>query len=74
MKPFSRHSKQWYAPRPSWGKQATINGRPAWQVAEERKRERDQSGADSWGLSTGSGFSKSLREQISSMISGKRAR
>lgn len=42
IRPFSRHSKQWYSPRPSWGKQATINGRPAWQVAEERKRERDQ--------------------------------
>ena len=39
--PFSRHSKQWYAPRPSWGKQATINGRPAWQVAEERKARRE---------------------------------
>lgn len=43
MRPFSRHSKQWYKPLTVSGRQATINGRPAWQVAEERKRERDQS-------------------------------
>jgi hypothetical protein len=33
---FERHSKRWYAPRPSWGRGATINGKPAWQVAQER--------------------------------------
>jgi hypothetical protein len=33
---FERHNKRWYAPRPSWGRGATINGKPAWQVAQER--------------------------------------
>ena len=42
MKPFERHSKQWYRPLTLSGRQATINGKPAWLVAEERKRERDQ--------------------------------
>lgn len=35
--PFERHTQRYYAPRPSWGKQATINGRPAWQVVQERR-------------------------------------
>ena len=34
---FERHSKKYYAPRPSWGKQATINGKPAWLVVQERR-------------------------------------
>lgn len=42
FKPFQEHGKQFYAQRPSWNRQATINGRPAWQVVEERKREREQ--------------------------------
>jgi len=33
---FERHSKRWYAPRPSWNRGATINGKPAWQVAQDR--------------------------------------
>lgn len=41
QQPFARHDRHWYAPRPSWNKQATILGRPAWKVAEERKGERD---------------------------------
>lgn len=35
---FERHDKRWYKPlvaRPDRG--ATINGRPAWQVVEERR-------------------------------------
>lgn len=36
-RPFARHSQRYYAKRPSWGRGATINGRPAWQVAEERR-------------------------------------
>ncbi len=34
--PFERHNARYYAPRPSWNRGATINGKPAWQVAEER--------------------------------------
>lgn len=34
---FERHDKQWYARRPSWGRRATVNGKPAWQAAEERR-------------------------------------
>lgn len=36
--PFERHNARYYAPRPSWNRGATINGRPAWQVAEERRK------------------------------------
>lgn len=36
--PFERHNKRYYAPRPSWNRGATINGKPAWQVAEERRK------------------------------------
>lgn len=41
---FERHSKRWYAPRPSWNRQATINGKPAWQVAEERNAQQEPKG------------------------------
>jgi hypothetical protein len=34
---FERHSQHHYARRPSWNRGATINGRPAWQVIEERR-------------------------------------
>ena len=34
---FQQHDKRWYKPRPSWNRGATINGRPAWQVVEERR-------------------------------------
>ena len=37
--PFARHSARHYAPRKSWNRQATICGKPAWMVAEERKKE-----------------------------------
>lgn len=36
--PFERHNARYYAPRPSLNRCATINGRPAWQVAEERRK------------------------------------
>lgn len=36
---FERHDKRKFAPRPSRASTgATINGRPAWQVAEERRK------------------------------------
>ena len=35
---FERHSKKYYAPRqPSGRRGATINGRPAWLVVQERR-------------------------------------
>lgn len=37
-RPFAKHWERKLAPRPSWGKQSTINGRPAWQVVEERRK------------------------------------
>lgn len=40
--PFQRHEARRLAPPRSWGKRATINGRPAWQVVEERKGKRDE--------------------------------
>lgn len=36
--PFDNHWKRKTAPRPSWNRGAKINGKPAWQVAEERKK------------------------------------
>ena len=36
--PFERHNARQYAPRPSWNRGATINGKPAWQVVEERRK------------------------------------
>ena len=43
---FENHSKRWYAPRPSLKRQATINGKPAWLVAEERRNDsKEQSNA-----------------------------
>lgn len=36
-RPFARHAQRFYAPRPSWGKRATINGRPAHEVVAERQ-------------------------------------
>lgn len=36
--PFERHNARYYAPRPRWNRGATINGKPAWQVAEERRK------------------------------------
>ena len=36
--PFERHNARYYAPRPSWNRGTTINGKPAWQVAEERRK------------------------------------
>ena len=36
--PFERHNARYYATRPSWNRGATINGKPAWQVAEERRK------------------------------------
>lgn len=36
--PFERHNARYYAQRPSWNRGATINGKPAWQVAEERRK------------------------------------
>lgn len=36
--PFERRNARYYAPRPSWNRGATINGKPAWQVAEERRK------------------------------------
>lgn len=36
--PFERHNARYYAPRPSWNRGAKINGKPAWQVAEERRK------------------------------------
>ena len=35
---FDNHWQRKTAPRKSWGKSATINGKPAWQVAEERRK------------------------------------
>ena len=35
--PFERHTQRYYAPRPSWNRCATINGRPAWLVVQERR-------------------------------------
>lgn len=40
--PFERHNARYYAPRPSRGRGATINGKPAWQVAEERRKAQQQ--------------------------------
>lgn len=40
--PFARHDRRHYAQRPSWGKGATINGKPAWLVAEERRKAATQ--------------------------------
>ena len=40
--PFERHNARYYAPRPSWNRGATINGKPAWQVAEERAKAQQQ--------------------------------
>lgn len=40
--PFERHSARYYAPRPSWNRGATINGKPALQVAEERRKAQQQ--------------------------------
>ena len=34
---FERHTQRYYAPRPSWNRRATINGKPAWQVVQERR-------------------------------------
>ena len=43
---FERHSKRWYAPRPSWKRGATINGKPAWQVAQDRAEQmKEKAGA-----------------------------
>lgn len=39
--PFERHNARYYAPRPSWNRGATINGKPAWQVADERRKASD---------------------------------
>ena len=35
--PFERHTQRYYAPRLSWNRCATINGRPAWLVVQERR-------------------------------------
>lgn len=35
--PFERHTQRYYAPRPSWNRGATINGKPAWLVVQERR-------------------------------------
>jgi hypothetical protein len=35
---FDNHWQRKTAPRPSWNRGATINGKPAWQVAEERRK------------------------------------
>lgn len=36
---FERHSKRWYRPLKHSGRVgATINGKPAWLVAEERRK------------------------------------
>lgn len=44
--PFERHTARQYAPRPSWGKRATvqIDGKqiPAWMAAEARKKEQSK--------------------------------
>lgn len=34
---FERHTQRYYAPRPSWNRRATINGKPAWLVVQERR-------------------------------------
>lgn len=34
---FERHTQRYYAPRPSWNRGATINGKPAWLVVQERR-------------------------------------
>lgn len=41
---FERHDKRWYTQRPSWGRRATINGRPAWQVTQERREAAQSKG------------------------------
>ena len=41
-KPFARHQAKFYSPRPSWNRQATINGRPAYEVVEERRRQAEE--------------------------------
>lgn len=43
---FERHNKRFYSQRPSWNRQATIDGRPAWMVVEERKRQRQENRND----------------------------
>lgn len=36
--PFERHSKKYYSPRHPFGRRgATINGKPAWLVVQERR-------------------------------------
>lgn len=37
--PFERHNARYYAQRRSWNRCVKINGRPAWVVLEERKRD-----------------------------------
>lgn len=37
-RPFEQHWQRKLEPRPSWNRGATINGRPAWQVVEERRK------------------------------------
>lgn len=37
-RPFERHDRFMRRPRPSWNRQATIEGRPAWQVVQERSQ------------------------------------
>lgn len=44
--PFERHSKKYYAPRPSWNRGATINGKPAWLVVQERRKIGNQTPGD----------------------------
>lgn len=34
---FDRHWERKKAPRPSWNRGATINGKPAWLVVQERR-------------------------------------
>lgn len=40
-KPFERHARKFYAPRPSWNRQATVNGRPAYEKKENHHDSRD---------------------------------
>lgn len=46
---FERHSQHRYAQRPSLNRGATINGRPAWQVIEERRAAAREAAGDNKG-------------------------
>lgn len=41
-RPFARHWERKLRPLPRLGRGATINGKPAWQVAEERRKAREE--------------------------------